>query len=219
VQIRARLAELSTAAGRKDYDWSHLAARYWPARVDEKCKADASLGVAHGCFWRYHPARAWAWELRLQDEIGPDFHIDEADSDTHRAAYLRDNPAEALDAVEKEVLRRRRKRKAHQPELHTPETGLWTEDPDLVWALEMRLAEKLGHDFRLIAPDKPAARSEYEAAHPDDVKRRKDLIASLAPLMFPGGDADDAADAAGDDDAADDPDGDEADSGDAAREA
>jgi hypothetical protein len=219
VQIRARLAELSTAAGRKDYDWSHLAARYWPARVDEKCKADASLGVAHGCFWRYHPARAWAWELRLQDEIGPDFHIDESDSDTHRAQYLRENPAEALDAVEKEVLRRRRKHKAHQPELHTPETGLWTENPDLVWALEMRLAEKLGHDFRLIAPDEPAARATYEATHPDDVKRRKDLIASLTPLMLPGGDAEDADDAAGDDDAADDPDGDEADSGDAAREA
>ena len=35
-----------------------------------------ALGVAHGCFWRYHPARAWAWELRLQDEIGPDFRIE-----------------------------------------------------------------------------------------------------------------------------------------------
>jgi hypothetical protein len=210
--------ELAAAAGRKDYDWSHLAARYWPDRVDGKCKADASLGVAHGCFWRYHPARAWAWELRLQDELGPDFHIDEADSDGetgHRAAYLRDHPAEALDAVEKEVLRRRRKRKAHQPELHTPETGLWTQSPDLVWALEMRLAEKLGHDFRLIAPDEPAARATYEATHPDDVARRRDLIASLTPLMLPGGDAEDAAGDDGDDDAEiDDPDGDEADSGD-----
>jgi hypothetical protein len=54
--------ELATANGRKDYDWAHLALRYWPTRVDQKCQADPSLAVAHGCFWRYHPARAWAWE-------------------------------------------------------------------------------------------------------------------------------------------------------------
>src|SRR5690606_21038139 len=70
--------ELCTADGRKDYDWAHLAARYFPTRVDGKCKTDPSLGVAHGCFWKYHPAKAYAWELRLQDEIGPDFTIDEA---------------------------------------------------------------------------------------------------------------------------------------------
>ncbi len=69
--------ELATATGRKDYDWSHLAMRYWPDRVDRKCQKDPSLGVAHGCFWRYHPERAWIWELRLQDEIGPDFRIEE----------------------------------------------------------------------------------------------------------------------------------------------
>jgi len=87
--------ELSKPSGRKDYDWSHLAARYWPERVDAKCRQDPSLGVAHGCFWRYHPARAYAWELRLQDEIGPDFRIDEPDSGVHRAAFLRDQPMEA----------------------------------------------------------------------------------------------------------------------------
>jgi hypothetical protein len=198
--------ELATAAGRKDYDWSHLAARYWPTRVDEKCKADASLGVAHGCFWRYHPARAWTWELRLQDEIDPGFHIDEADSDTHRAAYLCDHPAEALDAISKEVLRRRRKRKALQPQLHTPEPGLWTNHPDLVWALEMRIAEKkLGHDFHLRAPDEPAARAVYEATHPKDVARRRDLVAGLTPPTLPGTDSADE----GDDDAAGDADPDD----------
>ena len=31
--------ELATASGRKDYDWSHLAMRYWPDRVDRKCPA------------------------------------------------------------------------------------------------------------------------------------------------------------------------------------
>jgi hypothetical protein len=42
--------ELATAKGKKDYDWSHLAMRYWPTRVDAKCQEDPSLGVAHGCF-------------------------------------------------------------------------------------------------------------------------------------------------------------------------
>lgn len=31
-----------------DYDWSHLAMNYWPARVREKCKTDKSLAIAHG---------------------------------------------------------------------------------------------------------------------------------------------------------------------------
>ena len=49
--------ELASAQGKKDYDWAHLAMRYWPTRVDAKCQQDPSLGVAHGCFWRYHPER------------------------------------------------------------------------------------------------------------------------------------------------------------------
>ena len=73
--------QLCQAEGRKDYDWSHLARRYFPTRVEEKCKTDPSLAVAHGCFWKYHPAKAYAWELRLQDEIAPEFTIDEAESD------------------------------------------------------------------------------------------------------------------------------------------
>ncbi|HCF59314.1 MAG TPA: BREX-6 system adenine-specific DNA-methyltransferase PglX, partial [Myxococcales bacterium] len=44
--------ELATAKGRKDYDWAHLARRYFPDRVDRKCHDDPSLAVAHGCFWR-----------------------------------------------------------------------------------------------------------------------------------------------------------------------
>jgi len=30
------------------YDWAHLAMRYWPLRVREKCKTDKSLAIAHG---------------------------------------------------------------------------------------------------------------------------------------------------------------------------
>jgi hypothetical protein len=31
-----------------DFDWSHIAMRYWPERVREKCKADKSYAIAHG---------------------------------------------------------------------------------------------------------------------------------------------------------------------------
>jgi len=106
--------ELANAKGRKAYDWSKLAARYWPYRVDEKCQEDPSLAVAHGCFWRYHPARAYAWELRLQDEIRPDFTIDEAGSDDARAAFLAAFPDDAEALREKE--RKRREKKAAKGE-------------------------------------------------------------------------------------------------------
>ncbi len=127
--------ELATAQGKKDYDWSHLAMRYWPTRVDAKCQPDPSLGVAHGCFWRYHPARAWAWELRLQDEIGPDFRIEEppyrpggrdlgdaGDSAAPRS-FLADHPDDALAAIEKEAMRRSRGRAAGRAEMRILEDG------------------------------------------------------------------------------------------------
>ncbi len=150
--------ELATGQGKKDYDWAHLAMRYWPTRVDAKCQQDPSLGVAHGCFWRYHPARAWAWELRLQDEIGPDFRIEEppyrgdGGHAEHRAAYLRDHAEEALETIEKEVLRRRRKQKKGQAELRILESGFWSRMPDKCWDLERRIIEKQGADFHLLAP-------------------------------------------------------------------
>lgn len=31
-----------------DYDWSHIAKRYWPERVREKCKENKSYAIAHG---------------------------------------------------------------------------------------------------------------------------------------------------------------------------
>ena len=126
--------ELANADGKKDYDWAHLAARYFPDRVDAKCKTDPSLAVAHGCFWKYHPAKAYQWELRLQDEIRPDFTLDESDSaapatttakavttkavttttstaasDRARAAFERDHPETVQELVTKEHLRRVRK--------------------------------------------------------------------------------------------------------------
>lgn len=101
--------QLATAEGRKDYDWSHLAARYFEQRVDAKCQKDPSLAVAHKCFWKYHPERAYAWELRLQDEIAPDFTIDEPESDVARAKFLEEHSQTAQAILAKELARRTRK--------------------------------------------------------------------------------------------------------------
>jgi hypothetical protein len=101
--------ELATAKGRKDYDWAHLAKRYFSSRVEAKCVEDPSLAVAHGCFWRLHPAKAYAWELRLQDEIRADFTIDEPGSDEARARFLADHPDERRAIQAKESERRERK--------------------------------------------------------------------------------------------------------------
>ncbi|WP_438036461.1 BREX-6 system adenine-specific DNA-methyltransferase PglX [Sorangium sp. So ce204] len=101
--------ELATAQGKKDYDWSHLAARYFPARVRKKCHDDPSLAVAHKCFWELHPAKAYAWELRLQDEIRPDFTIDEPASNAARAKFLAEHEREAREILAKELKRRDRK--------------------------------------------------------------------------------------------------------------
>ena len=113
--------ELANAQGKKDYDWSHLAARYFPTRVRKKCHGDPSLAVAHKCFWELHPAKAYAWELRLQDEIRPDFTIDEPNSNQHRAQFLQAHPDEAEAARAKETQRRARKAaKGAEDENDTP---------------------------------------------------------------------------------------------------
>ncbi|ACC80911.1 BREX-6 system adenine-specific DNA-methyltransferase PglX [Nostoc punctiforme] len=106
--------ELCNAQGKKDYDWSHLAARYFPQRVEGKCKLDPSLAIAHSCFWKYHPAKAYEWELRLQDEISEDFTIDEQNSDSLRQAFAKENPQLVQEIIEKEEKRRERKRKKEE---------------------------------------------------------------------------------------------------------
>jgi hypothetical protein len=101
--------ELSNAQGKKDYDWSHLAARYFPTRVRAKCHEDPSLSVAHHCFWELHPAKAYAWELRLQDEIKPGFTIDEPGSDAARDKFLSEHDREATEIYASELKRRERR--------------------------------------------------------------------------------------------------------------
>ena len=165
--------ELASAQGKKDYDWAHLAMRYWPARVDQKCQQDPSLAVAHGCFWRYHPERAWAWELRLQQEIGPDFRIEEAPyrpggrdlgdhgDAPHRQAWLADHPKQALASVEKEATRRMGRGDNRQAvnEMRLLEPGLWSAIPEEVAAMEHRLSDKQGSLFSLRAPDEAEGRA------------------------------------------------------------
>jgi hypothetical protein len=187
--------ELSSAEGKKDYDWAHLAMRYWPMRVDRKCQADPSLAVAHGCFWRYHPGRAWTWELRLQDEIDPDFRIEESpyppgghDLDDggdrpHRAAWIHSHGQEALAAVKREALRRmgRGKRRQQVQSMTILESGLWSALPDQVWEMELELSEHQGFEFLLLAPDEPDVRAAYEEANPEKVAARLEFIMNLVP--------------------------------------
>lgn len=47
-QPKAWWRDLCMAKGRKDYDWSQLAAAYFPERVAAKCARDPSLALAHG---------------------------------------------------------------------------------------------------------------------------------------------------------------------------
>lgn len=117
--------QLANAEGKKDYDWSHIAARYFPTRVQKKCREDPSLAVAHGCFWELHPPKAYAWELRLQDEIKPDFTIDEPGSDASRNMFLAEHAGEAKEILAAEV--KRRERKADKAE---DQAELFDEDSD-----------------------------------------------------------------------------------------
>jgi hypothetical protein len=128
--------QLAQAEGKKDYDWAHLSARYFPRRVYDKCKKDPSLAVAHSCFWKLHPENAYKWELRLQDEIGPDFKLDEParvlpgdlpkhpgaheaftpewvqeHSDHYRAQFEAEHPDKVEALVAAEHKRREKKRK------------------------------------------------------------------------------------------------------------
>jgi hypothetical protein len=44
---------------RGNYDWAHLAYSIWPKRVEERCKKDRSIAIAHGLehLWQVEPPR------------------------------------------------------------------------------------------------------------------------------------------------------------------
>ena len=74
-----------------------------------KIQQDPSLAVAHGCFWKYHPDKAYEWELRLQDEIAEDFTIDEVNSDQLRQAFEAEHPQRVAKLKTAELKRRKTK--------------------------------------------------------------------------------------------------------------
>jgi hypothetical protein len=59
---------------------------------------------------------SYAWELRREEEIGPDFTVAEPDSDEVRASLLAGHEAEAQAIEEKEADRRERKARAREEE-------------------------------------------------------------------------------------------------------
>ncbi|RDV36909.1 hypothetical protein DV096_15455 [Bradymonadaceae bacterium TMQ3] len=65
-------------------------------------------GRRHGVFWKYHPARAYESELRLQDEIGPEFEIEEDGAGEAREKFLRECAGEVERIREEEHSRRQR---------------------------------------------------------------------------------------------------------------
>jgi hypothetical protein len=78
-------ASLSTPKGKKDFDWSHLAMRYWPDRVMEKVKKDPSLAVAHSDYGQYsdrdlftelHPVAAEKWEEQQTKQQEKNLELD-----------------------------------------------------------------------------------------------------------------------------------------------
>lgn len=182
--------ELAVAKGKKDYDWSHLAARYFPGRVDAKCRQEPSLGVAHGCFWRYHPESAYKWELRLQDEIAPDFTIDEPGSDKARVRFEADYPRRVVELWADERKRRKRaqaKREhnydwramvlAEHPDFEVSISmgELWHNRAPLVYELELRLQGDVATDLFLDLDEvAEEIRTRFEKTH------TKEAVALLA---------------------------------------
>jgi hypothetical protein len=135
--------------------------------------------------------------LRLQDEIGSGFRIEEGaypfgtatsgddrGDVANRAQYLKAHPSEALESVEKEALRRLRKHKSPQSEFHLLDPGLWSSIPEACWTLELRLSERQGVEFFLQSPDEPNARKQFLRDSPAEVSRRRDLVAHLRPLAL-----------------------------------
>lgn len=198
--------ELALAESKQDYDWSQLAMRYFPKRADAKCRLDPSLAAAHGCLWRYHPVLAWAWELRLQDEIGCDFRLEEGPyrpggqsppigeslpelpdgdegSQAHRQRYLVNNRRAALTTIEQEAKRRigpkRSTKRKRVAEMRIQEEGFWRGLPDEVYAMELRVSRYQRAEFRLISPDESTARATHEARYPDEAERRRRLLSEL----------------------------------------
>ncbi len=97
---------LVSPSKRHDLDWSHLAGRYFPTRVEQKCRDEPSLAYRHGCLWRLHPQLAWSSEMYMQRKShhGPTYAIEPGDF--HRAQFIEYQQPAALEAIALELRQR-----------------------------------------------------------------------------------------------------------------
>lgn len=58
------------------YDWSSVARRYWPDRVEERSRADLSIAIAHSRDGAYHPGKRTELEAKAKAAAA----VDEADA-------------------------------------------------------------------------------------------------------------------------------------------
>jgi hypothetical protein len=59
----------------EEYEWAHIAMRYWPERVTAKCRGDRSLALAHGLDREFFPGLDEEFREAAATEVEP------ADSD------------------------------------------------------------------------------------------------------------------------------------------
>jgi hypothetical protein len=52
-----------------DYDWSHLAMRYWPDRVSKRCETDKSLAIAHNLDAALFPGVRVQLKRKIQESL------------------------------------------------------------------------------------------------------------------------------------------------------
>lgn len=192
------VAASQAGAGKKDYDWAHLAMRYWPKRVDAKCQQDPSLAVAHAAFGGTTRKRAWAWELRLQDEIAQDFPDRRGALPRRRGAATPTGPCSSLsmcatdsEVITSEALRRIRKRKRPILESADPRSrafGAWSRTS--AGRSKEAIIKKQKRDFRLRAPDEPAPGWPPAADPALEAKRATSLESLKRPDMLFGDDDD-----------------------------
>jgi hypothetical protein len=71
------------------FDWSRVARRYFPSRVEAACQTDPVMASAHQCLWKYHPELAWHWESRLKKQFAEFRSLSESDAEEARARFLR----------------------------------------------------------------------------------------------------------------------------------
>jgi hypothetical protein len=117
-----------------------MANSYWPTRVAQKCTQDPSLAVAHRCLWKFHPHIAWKWELRLQEEIGEHFVLQEKDSGTLSTSFFTTNTALAIQILEEEI-KYRLKKGLLKEVFPLNRSGLWANNSQKMLDLEHRMQQ------------------------------------------------------------------------------